>query len=44
MLKHTIEDKKIVINKHIDENASLKLELQLIKIETEIVDLKLKSY
>ena len=44
MLQHTMNDKQIAINRHIDENAALKQELQKVKIETKRIDLKLKSY
>lgn len=45
MLKNTVEDnEQIAISTHIDENSALKQQLQSFKIETERVDLKLKSY
>ncbi|MFS8034274.1 hypothetical protein Hanom_Chr17g01579231 [Helianthus anomalus] len=44
MLKHTVMDKQIPINNHIDTMAKLKQELETARIETERVDKKLISY
>ncbi|XP_022040293.1 uncharacterized protein LOC110942838 [Helianthus annuus] len=44
LLKATVMDKQISINIHLDKIASLKKELELMRIETERVDKKLISY
>ncbi|XP_021975161.1 uncharacterized protein LOC110870281 [Helianthus annuus] len=44
LLKSTVMDKQMEINIHVDTIASLKRELELMKIETEKTDKKLMSY